>query len=477
MGRRPPRAVYGSRAGVSPAFPGMPGVAATGRNRWTRFRRLPGYISTRCGHAEGIRAHGPYRAQGGAMLVLFLSDSYRPYVSGVVVSAELTGRELARQGHRVLLAAPGPALWPARLAGRHACPADANPSDGGTFRVVSLPSIPVVGVPRFRAPLPLMGPILHALKQEGIPQVLHTHSPFVAGSLGLRLRARLGVPLVFTHHTMYHLYAHYGRLPEPLVRRWTLSRVARFCRQVDAVVAPSPSVARLVREQYGVDTPVHVIPTGLPLEPYHSAPRQPVRQRLGIGEDAPVLLYAGRLAREKNVPVLLETMQRVLHALPQAHGLVVGGGPLEGWLRRQVAASGLGDRLHVVGAVAPEQMPAWYGAADLFVTASVTETQGLVAVEAMACGLPVVAADGPGLRDVVVDGRCGLLVAAHPHLLAEACLRLLTRPSLRKAMAQQARQQAERYDIRRTTGQLLALYRELAQRPRTGVAPAGQRGG
>ena len=392
------------------------------------------------------------------MTFLFVTDSYRPYVSGVVRSVAVTAAELARRGHRVLIVAPA---YPKR----HRLPDPghgAGAPDESPVQVVRLPSVPAPGAPGFRIPLPCMGPVLRALRQADLrPDVVHVHSPFVAGSLGLRLRRRTGAPVVFTHHTLYHLYAHYGRLPRPLVSRWTLRRVAGFCQRVDAVVAPSSAVAELVREGYRAAVAVRVLPTGLDLTPFCQASRESVRRQLSLPPHAPVLLHVGRLAREKNVTVLLEALVRVLRAAPDARALVVGGGPLEGWVRRQAAGTPEAARLQVVGPVAPEQVPAWYAAADVFVTASTTETQGLVAVEAMAAGVPVVAPDAFGLRDVVVDGRCGYLVPPRADALAEAALRLLRLPELRRRMAQAARQEAARYDVRETVSALLALYEEV----------------
>ena len=389
------------------------------------------------------------------MICLLLSDSYYPYVSGVVRSVALTAGELARRGHRVLVVAP-------------AYPGSAGPGpdrpEAPPVEMVRLPSLPAPGVPGFRIPLPLADPVIRALRRHGrTPDVIHVHSPFVAGGLGLRLRRLTGAPVVFTHHTLYHLYAHYARLPGPLARAWTLGRLRAFCRRVDAVVVPTPSVAEFIRSAYRPVGRVEVIPTGLELASLQSARGEAVRQRLGIPPDAPVVLHVGRLAPEKNVAVLLQALLQVLQAVPQAHAVVVGGGPLRGWMAARAGAAELSvrGRLHVVGPVPAEAVADWYGAADLFVTASTTETQGLVAVEAMAVGVPVVGPDAYGLRDVVAHGTCGLLVAARADALAAASLRLLGQPDLRRRMAEAARREATRYDVAETVSRLLELYADL----------------
>ncbi|HEY8486159.1 MAG TPA: glycosyltransferase, partial [Limnochordales bacterium] len=227
------------------------------------------------------------------MVVLFVSDSYRPYVSGVVVSLEWTARQLARLGHQVVLAVPAPGRQ-AREGGLGLlAPPEAEPrpcpSQTGLVRVVTLPSLPAPGVRGFRFPLPWAAPLYRALRRWGLrPQVVHAHSPFVAGRLALHLGRQLGCPVVFTHHTLYHLYAHYGKLPQRLVRPLTWRYVARYCRRVDGVVAPSEPVRELVVRGYGVTRPVRVIPTGIHLEPFLRASPGPARQRLGLRHEEPL---------------------------------------------------------------------------------------------------------------------------------------------------------------------------------------------
>ncbi|MEW6045589.1 MAG: glycosyltransferase [Bacillota bacterium] len=382
------------------------------------------------------------------MTIAFFSDSYTPYVSGVVQSIRLTAAELARRGHRVLIVAPA---YPGH--GR------SGPDGTGAY-VLRLPSLPAPGQPVFRLPIPwrrALGPLL----SEPV-SVVHAHSPFLTGDLALWAARRLGAPLIFTHHTLYHEYAHYGILPAWMVIPAVRRRVGAFCRAASAVVAPTPAIARMLPSLYGPTAPVSVVPTGLQLESFAHADPAWLRRQLSIPSEAPVLIHVGRLTREKNMVALVQALHHLLTRLPQCHAVVVGSGPFLPQLRQAALHPPFAGQLHLVGPAAPEAVPRYLAGADLFLTASTTETQGLVAVEAMAAGLPVVAPAAGGIPDVVQDGREGLLTEPDGAALAQAAARILSDPVLRRTMAGHALARAARFDIRTTTARLLDLYGGLS---------------
>ncbi|MFO7171402.1 MAG: glycosyltransferase family 4 protein [Bacillota bacterium] len=376
------------------------------------------------------------------MRVAVFTDSYEPYVSGVVRSIQTFARELAALGCETFIFAPA---YPGHRQG------------GPTlFRFASLPA---PTHPQFRLAIPLswrLGRTLRELRCD----LVHVHSPFLMGMLGAHYARRLGLPLVFTFHTFYHQYVHYAPLPrwltEPLTTRW----VRDFAARCDLVVAPSTAVASYLRG-LGVEVPVEVIPTGVDVQKFSSGRRGWLRKRLGLGPEVPVALYAGRLGREKNLDLLLDAFRLVEERCPDCRLALAGDGPLRPHLEARVADLGLGGRVHFLGAVPPEAMADCYAGADLFVFASTTETQGLVILEAMAAGLPVVAVAGPGVEDVVTSGSDGLLVPPAAPVMAEAMVRLLTDPARRQGMAAAARAKAAAYSAGAMAGRLAAAYRRL----------------
>lgn len=376
------------------------------------------------------------------MRIAMFSESYRPYVSGVVASLETLTGELRRLGHEPVVFAPRYPGWP------------------GEPGVVHYPSIPAPGQPEFRLAIPIGKSIAGAFGGVG-PDVMHVHSPFTMGLAGARWARRLSIPLVFTYHTLYTEYLHYVPLKIPSVRRLTERYLTYFCNACHAVVAPSHAVQELLVTCYGVRVPVHVMPTGVtPPETAYEQGR--LRNRLNIPPEATVLLFVGRLGLEKNVAFILRSFQRLAQShVSDCRLVVVGGGTEERNLAALARRLGIDGRVVFTGRWPREDVQAAYAGSDLFVFASLTETQGLVVLEAMAGGLPVVAVKAGGVEDVVEDGVNGLLSGLDEVEFARLAGRLVDDPPLRKRLATAASHSAEDCSAARQAGRMAALYEAL----------------
>jgi glycosyltransferase involved in cell wall biosynthesis len=314
--------------------------------------------------------------------------------------------------------------------------------------------------------LPLARWILHRAEDLGGLDVVHTHTPFAIGYAGVQVARTLGIPIVHTYHTYYEEYVHYFRAGAPLARRITPAYSRWFCNLHDHILAPSHDIRRVLLE-YGVKKPIEVFQTGVQLPP---AP-DPVqirlaRRELGLPPGAPVLLSAGRIAREKNLDQLLLALEHLRSTYPSLLLLMAGDGPDRQRLERETAALGLERHVRFLGWVPHERMASLYCAADLFVSASVTETQGLALLESMAARTPVVAARGPGVNDLIQDGESGLLTAPTPEALASAVMQVLGDRALAQRLAAGGRRRAETLNPRAQADQLLARYEELRRRAR-----------
>jgi glycosyltransferase involved in cell wall biosynthesis len=212
--------------------------------------------------------------------------------------------------------------------------------------------------------------------------------------------------------------------------------------------------------EYGVRTPITVIPTGLRLGPQPQPDPEFPRKALGIPADALVVLYGGRLAREKNLELLFEGFGRAAREVPNAWLLIAGSGPSERDALRLAEKTGAADRIAFAGFVPPERMPAAFAAADVFAFASLTDTQGLVLTEAKAAGIPAVSVNAYGPSAVVTDGLDGLLTPNDPEAFAFALRRLLLDHDLRARMSAAAEQEAQKYSIQATTRAYERLYAE-----------------
>jgi glycosyltransferase involved in cell wall biosynthesis len=201
-----------------------------------------------------------------------------------------------------------------------------------------------------------------------------------------------------------------------------------------------------------------VIPTGIEIERFQSGDGERIRREWGVMPDEKVLLFTGRVCFEKNVPLLVRALAEILVHEPSARLAIVGQGPAEGALRRLAQELGVAHRVHLAGYRPYTEMADVYAAADLFLFASQTETQGLVTVEAMASGTPVVAVRGPGTLDVLEHEVGGLLCTPDPVDMAEKALRLLRDPALRARKAAEARARAQQFSSRAMARRVLEVY-------------------
>ena len=374
------------------------------------------------------------------MRIALFTNNYLPFCGGVTISVETLRGGLAARGHDVWVFAP-------RF--RHAVP---DPP-----QVVRYPSLPAATYPQFALAVPLSPAIARTVRRLDF-DVFHAHHPFLLGPAALRFARALGRPLAFTYHTRYEKYAHYVPLSRRLVEAAAIRLSTRFAEQADAVIAPSAIVRDDLRRR-GVPSPISVVPTGVDLRQFRPGPADAARRALGISTDGPLLLYVGRLDREKSVNRVLAAFDRIASTVPRARLVLVGHGTEAERLRRQAGASPVSARIQFLGVRQHAATVACYQAADLFLFASETETQGLVLAEAAACGLPAVTVAAPGCDEVVHDGESGVLTKNDAASLAEAAIGLLLDAPRRHAMATRAREIAElHFDVGAQIDRTLAVY-------------------
>jgi 1,2-diacylglycerol 3-alpha-glucosyltransferase len=377
--------------------------------------------------------------------VALVTNNYLPFCGGVTVSVETLRRGLEARGHEPWVLAP-------RFPGA----ADVGP------RVLRYPSIPATTYPEFPLAIPFAPRLSARVRRLGF-DVFHAHHPFLLGPAAARLARRQRRPVVFTYHTRYEKYAHYVPLSRRVVERAAIALSARFAARADAVIAPSAVVrAHLLRQ--GVRAPVAVVPTGVDVDNFRPGSRAAARAVLGLPAGEPLLLYVGRLDREKSVERVLLAFEHVAGIAPRARLALVGHGKEASRLRALAARLPSAARVSFLGVRAHNALPPCYQAADLFLFASETETQGLVLAEAAACGLPAVAVAAPGCDEVVRDGVTGVLAKSDPAALAEAAVGLLVDDERRAAMGARAREVAVReFDVRLQIDRTLAVYAEAAE--------------
>ena len=319
--------------------------------------------------------------------------------------------------------------------------------------------------------------------------VLHVHHPFISGRLARRLR-RDNQPILFTNHTRYDIYTHYFQSavprqmqqltqpltsPETLGRRFAL-RAARFANVCDAVIAPSASMQHVLAS-WGVRAPVHVNPNGVDLARFEDKSgasstrtnyrdakvRNAWRARHQIAPDAPLAIYLGRLAPEKNGRVLLEAFARSQQKIRGARLLIVGDGPSDEEWKEWTKQLGLETLVHFAGALPSSQVPQALCASDVFVSASVSEVHPLTLIEAMASGLPCVGTPSPGVQDTVRHGVNGWLAQPEAGALGEALAQALGDETERRKRGAQAQRDSQKYSIEENAARVMQLYRAVLE--------------
>lgn len=382
------------------------------------------------------------------MNILMISDVYFPRVNGVSTSIMTLRRELKALGHTVTLVAPAYGMGEAaeddivRISGR---PVLMDPED----RLMSMKSLQA---------LP------QTLSAESF-DLVHIHTPFLAHYTGLSLAKAFNIPCVETYHTFFeeYLYHYIPFLPKALMRYAARHFSRRQCAQVDGLVLPSIAMDEALR-RYGVHAFSKIIPTGIELSDFSHCDPDGFRRKHGIAPTRPVVVYVGRVAFEKNIEFLLLMLSQLRHSIPDVLLIIAGEGPAEAKLRKTVEGLNLGANVLFVGYLErATELPACYCAGNAFVFASRTETQGLVLLEAMALGVPVVSTAVMGTRDILAAGRGCRVADDNPVAFAATLQEVLTNSALRARLSLEAKQHALDWSAPQMAQQMLAFYQLTQQ--------------
>jgi 1,2-diacylglycerol 3-alpha-glucosyltransferase len=398
------------------------------------------------------------------MNILMLSDVYFPRVNGVSTSIRTYADALTRMGHHVTVVAPD------YHAGK------GHPEDAfAPFEVIRLAARTIFFDPEDRL---ITGTAMDAVLEQLARRhwdVIHIHTPFQAHRLGVRLARLAGRPTVETYHTYFEVYIglYLPWLPDPLLRLLARRVSRRMCREVDHLIVPSAQMVRVL-EGYGIDTPNTVLPTGIDLDEFAAGSGSAFRLRHGIAAGRPTLVTVSRLAKEKNIGFLLQVVQRLVAEFPTLLLVVAGEGPDAERLRRLVVSLDLADNVRFFGNLDRRSaLLDCYRAGDLFVFASPTETQGLVLIEAMALGVPIVSTAVMGTATVLRDAGSAVIAPEDVHAFAGHVARLLRSPEQRAALAAASANDASAWTTAGLMPVVERLYRRLAANDRDSGLPDG----
>jgi len=377
------------------------------------------------------------------MRIGMMADRYKPHFSGVTNYISVNKEALEKKGHEVYVFTTG-----------EGDPGADEPN------VIRSPGLPLVDTGFYFA-------FQYSSQARALLQtmdVVHVHHPFQAGRLALRYCRPHNIPIVFTNHTRYDLYiqAYLPILPEELGLTFLQSYLPSFCRSIDLVISPSEGM-KTVLEKIGVDSPIVVVPNGVDLSHFRGEHSPLRREMFGFHDQDVVLVYAGRLAPEKNLPFLIRAFAGLNQAFPDTKLLLLGSGPEKENLEKLTLELGVGKAVCFPGLIPYERLPEYLVMCDAFVTASVTEVHPLSVIEAMAVGLPVLGIRSPGVSDTVEDDNTGYLTTEDLAAFTAQLVRLATGHDHRKRMGLAARKAVEIYDIQHTTDIMATHYQKLIE--------------
>ncbi|HHU13343.1 MAG TPA: glycosyltransferase family 4 protein [Clostridiaceae bacterium] len=385
------------------------------------------------------------------MRIGLFTDAFLPQISGVATSTALLQQALKDLGHMVFVITPRDPDQPEQ--------------EIDVFRV---PSLPFISAKRVSLGIqPALAKQLKALQLD----IVHSQTEFGMGAFARQISDLLGVPHVHTFHTLYEdwlndqIKSKEGGIYQRLTGWYVQKETRNFCNKADRVIVPTKK-AKTVLLKYGVTTPLEIIPTGINLQAFRDARydadgAQAVRRSLGISANDKVLVYVGRISREKHIHELLAYLKRIMPTRRNLHFILVGDGPAKAELMKEAATDDICHFVHFTGPVPWQNVPRYYAAADIFLSASQSETQGLTYIEALAAGVPLLVREDLALEDVVNDGVNGFTFVDETSFAAHLDDLLSLDADAYQSLSAAAYQSSEQYNVDHFAKAVFRVYGDL----------------
>ena len=386
------------------------------------------------------------------MKIGFFTDYYLPSGAGVTVSIETFRKEIEKRGHKVFIFAPASKKYQ-----------DKNPNVY-RFKAITLSQkrdlyLALPFLPEKKRLLEILN-----LKLD----IIHAQSPFNMGFLGKYIALKQRIPFVYTHHTHLEEYAKFylkeNFFTPSLAKTWTTF----FCNFSDLIITPSEKIKKVLKK-YGIKKRIISLPTGVDLETFKKSPGQKklLRKKLHLGEKSKILLFVGRMEGEKNPLFLINSLKEVLKEKQNVFLVMIGTGPYEKKAKDFAQDLGIGSHIKITGKIPYQEIPFYYQGADIFCFASLTETQGIVILEAEAAGLPVVVLKDDVFEGVVKDKTNGFVVEKQkPEIFAKCILKILNDEKVYNKFSSASQEIAGLFSKEKQAEKVLNIYSDLISKPK-----------
>jgi 1,2-diacylglycerol 3-alpha-glucosyltransferase len=379
--------------------------------------------------------------------IALVTDTYFPRINGVSTSTQIFGEEFAKLGHEVHVYAPA---FPNHI------------DESNHLKIFRFPSWYLFFDPEDRLGKPWEDKKLVQQFIDNKYDIVHTQTPFTIGGPAVKWARQSGAKVVHTYHTLFAAYTeHYlWFLPKSFGVWYAKNASRRYCNSCDLLITPSTEMRSLLLS-YNVTKPVEVIPTGIRLDRFVGRDNQRYRKIKGYKPEDKVLLFMGRVAEEKNIDFLLKVVNRLKPEIPNLHFLIAGEGAAKKRLEKMTEEMKMTDYVHFAGYLSKEDWRDCYAGSDLFVFASITETQGLVVTEAMAAETPVVAVGEMGIKDVMASGKGGLVTRLDEDEFTAAVRRMLTDQALYRQKKSETLAEAEKWSSTSMAKRMIDAYEKI----------------
>jgi glycosyltransferase involved in cell wall biosynthesis len=387
----------------------------------------------------------------GPLRIVYATDNYHPRVSGMAISIDRFKKFLEKRGHEVHVFAP-------RYIRNHSDP----------DRVHRFDSLRLLFSKEDRLVAPWAKRVVFRTLEGIDPHIIHVQTEFGMGSLTKAYALKEGIPLVMTAHTHWEQYVgHYFPWVPGSLSKWAVRRMmVHFYRDADLMICPTPQMKEVLKS-YGIDKEIHVVPTGIDPDEFAGADKAMAKEGSPLFVKWPelkgkrIIAYLGRVGLEKNVDLLIPVLMGVMKRCPEAHLLVTGDGPYLSEMRAEANRRGLSDHVTFTGYGGRDMVREVLTIADIFALPSLTETQGLVTCEAMACGTPVVAIGAMGTKYVMGGDNGGFMVPNDKEAFTDSVLKLLRDPDLWRTKSAEALEHSRKWGMPMLAERMETLYKSV----------------
>lgn len=376
------------------------------------------------------------------MIIGIFTDTYEPQINGVVTSIK-TSIEYLEQNHTIYVFCP-----------------NVTPKIQSTETVWRFPSVVYPFQKEYRLALPFNHQLknIKALNLD----IIHIHTPFTMGKIGLKIGKKLNLPIIHTYHTYFEKYLHYFPiLPERWVHKYAKKESERFCNACNKIIVPSHEMKSML-SSYQIDTELSIIPSGINC---HTPTQNEITQfkKRYMQNNKINCIFVGRVGKEKNIHFLIDAFEKILTKEKNVHLTIIGDGPEKKGIQQKSKTLEITEHVSFTGYLTKENVFQAYHAADLMLFPSTTETQGLTVVESIMCGTPVIGINKMGVKNVIKQNESGILTEENVDEFANAALSLIKNDKLRLDYASKAIQLGKAYSYTTTGKALENLYKEFVK--------------